>query len=121
MVDDQVGRLSFTSDIAAAIRHLLDVGAPYGIYNVTGAGEPVTWADVARRVFSLTGQDPARVTGVSTEEYFAGAAGVVAPRPRNSVLRLERIRSTGFAPVRWEEALERYLASTGSERPTAGR
>ncbi|MGW9588144.1 sugar nucleotide-binding protein [Microbacterium sp. NPDC055455] len=121
VVDDQVGRLSFTSDIAAAIRHLLDVEAPYGVYNVTGAGEPVTWADVARRVFSLTGQDPARVTGVSTEEYFAGAAAVVAPRPRNSVLRLERIRSTGFAPVAWEEALERYLASTGSEDPAAGR
>ena len=40
VVDDQVGRLTFTADLARAIRHLLDTGAPYGTYNVTGAGEP---------------------------------------------------------------------------------
>lgn len=86
VVDDQIGRLTFTSDIARAIRVVLDADVPVGVYNVTGQGEPASWFDIARRVFELTGHDPARVTGVSTDEYFAGATAPVAPRPRNSVL-----------------------------------
>ena len=91
VVDDQVGRLTFTEDLAAAVLHLLDTGAPYGTYNVTGGGDPASWAEVARQIFSLTGNDPARVTAVSTSEYFDGATQPVAPRPRNSVLDLTKI------------------------------
>ncbi|AZS36155.1 putative dTDP-4-dehydrorhamnose 3,5-epimerase [Microbacterium lemovicicum] len=109
VVDDQTGRLTFTEDIARGIRHLLDVDAPYGTYNLTGAGEPTTWADIARRVYELTGHDAERVTGVSTEEYFAGATGPVAPRPTNSVLDLGRIEDTGFAPADAAASLESYL------------
>lgn len=97
VVDDQVGRLTFTSDIARGIRHLL-AGAPHGTYNLTGTGAPTTWAEVARRVYELRGHDPSRVTGVSTEAYFADAAGPVAPRPRNSVLDLGKIEEAGFTP-----------------------
>jgi len=99
VVDDQRGRLTFTSDIAAGIAHLIDSDAPYGTYNLTGAGEPMTWAEIAREVYTLTGHDPARVTGVSTDEYFASATGPVSPRPRNSVLDLTKIRATGFEPA----------------------
>ncbi len=35
---------------------------------------------------------------MTTDEYFAAAAGPVAPRPRNSVLDLAKIEATGFAP-----------------------
>lgn len=109
VVDDQVGRLTFTDDIARGIRHLLETEAPYGVYNLTGAGAPTSWADIARRVFELLGHDPARVTGVSTEQYFAEAPGPVAPRPMNSVLDLERIIKTGYAPEETGSALARYL------------
>ena len=85
-------------------------GPPYGIYNLTGAGEPVSWADIARAVFALTGHDPARVTGVTTDEYFASAQGPVAPRPRNSVLDLAKLEATGFAPADQRSALAAYLA-----------
>ena len=98
VVDDQIGRLTFTDDLARGILHLLAATAPYGTYNLTGTGDPTSWADVARAVFTLTGHDPARVTGVSTERYFADAAGPIAPRPRNSVLDLEKIIATGFEP-----------------------
>jgi len=98
VVDDQVGRLTFTDELARGILHLVSSGAPYGIYNLTGAGEPTSWADIARTVFRLTGHSPARVTGVSTEQYFATASGPVAPRPRWSVLDLGKIVATGFEP-----------------------
>lgn len=109
VVDDQVGRLTFTSDLARGIRHLLETNAAPGVYNLTGSGRPQSWADIARRVFELTGHDPARVTGVSTDDYFASAAGPVAPRPRNSMLDLGRIQSTGFASTDGDEALRRHL------------
>ncbi|MEV4687634.1 bifunctional dTDP-4-dehydrorhamnose 3,5-epimerase family protein/NAD(P)-dependent oxidoreductase [Microbacterium sp. LWH3-1.2] len=114
VVDDQIGRLTFTSDLARGIRHLLESDAPTGIYNLTGTGVPTSWADVARAVFALAGHDPARVTGVSTAEYFAGAAGPVAPRPRNSVLDLSRIEATGFVPESAEESLRRYVTGGGA-------
>ncbi|UUT35747.1 bifunctional dTDP-4-dehydrorhamnose 3,5-epimerase family protein/NAD(P)-dependent oxidoreductase [Microbacterium elymi] len=111
VVDDQIGRLTFTDDLARGIRHLLTRRAAYGTYNLTGAGQPTSWADVARRVFELTGHDPARVTGVSTEEYFASATAPVAPRPRNSLLDLERMEHTGFVPAEADERLRAYLGT----------
>ncbi len=110
VVDDQVGRLTFTSELARAVRHLTTTGARYGTYNVTGSGSPTSWADIARRVFELTGHDPARVTGVSTDAYFASAASAVAPRPRNSVLDNQKLESTGFIPRPAEDSLARYLS-----------
>jgi dTDP-4-dehydrorhamnose 3,5-epimerase len=111
VVSDQVGRLTFTADLARAIRHLLDTGAPAGTYNVTGGGDPASWADIARRVFELTGHDPAHVRPVSTDEYFAAAAGPVAPRPRYSVLDLAKLEATGFRVQPWTDALEAYCRS----------
>ncbi|WP_248241214.1 sugar nucleotide-binding protein [Microbacterium kunmingense] len=111
VVDDQIGRLTFTADIAHGIRHLLDTNAPAGTYNITSSGDAMSWADVARAVFSLTGNDPTRVTGVSTEDYFGTATGPVAPRPRNSVLDLARITGTGFAPSDGRASLLEYLGT----------
>ncbi|WP_102192289.1 sugar nucleotide-binding protein [Microbacterium aurantiacum] len=111
VVDDQFGRLTFTNDIAAGIQHLLSNRAAYGTYNLTGAGDVTTWAGVARQVFAATGHDPARVTGISTDEYFAKSATPVAPRPRNSALDLSRIRSTGFVPGETVDSLSEYLRS----------
>lgn len=109
VVDDQIGRLTFTNDLARGIRHLLETDAPPGVYNLTGSGDPLSWADLARQVFDLSGHDPARVTGVTTDEYFATAAGPVAPRPRNSVLGLSRIEATGYVPRDHRDGLREYL------------
>jgi dTDP-4-dehydrorhamnose 3,5-epimerase len=110
VVDDQVGRLSFASEIARGIRYLVETGAPYGTYNLTGSGDAVSWFDVARRVFALTGHDPARVSPTSTADYFANAQGPVAPRPANSVLALDKIEATGFVPADAEASLRAYLS-----------
>ncbi|GAA2003912.1 sugar nucleotide-binding protein [Microbacterium ulmi] len=98
VVDDQIGRLTFAADVASGIRHLLASQAEHGIYNLTGGGPPTSWADIARRVFDLSGHDPERVTAVSTEDYFHASTVPVAPRPRNSVLDLTKITETGFTP-----------------------
>ena len=109
VVNDQVGRLSFTEDIASAILHLLAKRPAYGTYNVTNSGDPRSWADIAARVFELTGHDPARITSVTTAEYFAAKAA--APRPLNSVLALDKLTATGFQPRDADEALRAYLTA----------
>ncbi|MCC2033397.1 sugar nucleotide-binding protein [Microbacterium allomyrinae] len=109
VVDDQIGRLTFTTDIARGIRHLVDSGAAPGVYNLTGAGEPQSWAGIARHVFELSGHDPDRVTGVTTEQYFSTAAGPIAPRPRNSVLDLTKIAAAGYEPADAVASLAGYL------------
>ena len=112
VVDDQVGRLTFADDLARATRHLLTSCAAYGTYHCTGSGAPTTWADVARRVFELSGRDPDDVTPVSTEEYAAGRA--LAPRPLHSTMSLAKLEGTGFRPRDAWEALTDYL--TGAPR-----
>ncbi|WP_104178899.1 bifunctional dTDP-4-dehydrorhamnose 3,5-epimerase family protein/NAD(P)-dependent oxidoreductase [Arthrobacter sp. B0490] len=109
VVDDQVGRLTFTGDIAAAILHLLGTAAPHGTYNVTNDGEAQSWADIAAEVYALCGRDRADVTGVSTAEYFAGKEA--APRPLQSTLDLGKLRAAGFAPAPAAERLAEYVAA----------
>ena len=110
VVDDQVGRLTFTSDIARGIAHLLTHRPEFGIYNLTGSGETQTWAALARMVFVATGHDPDRVTGVSTDAYFASAATPISPRPLNSVLSLSKIEGTGFTTPPSSDSLAAYLS-----------
>lgn len=111
VVNDQYGRLSFTEDIAAGIVHLLDSGAPYGVYNLTNDGEPTSWAHIAKQVFMLRGHDPGRVTEISTADYFAGRRDT-APRPASSNLSLDKIQEAGFRPLDQLERLACYLEVT---------
>ncbi|KAA1418055.1 sugar nucleotide-binding protein [Mumia zhuanghuii] len=108
VVDDQVGRLTFTADLARGIVHLLDTRPAYGTYNLSGAGDPTSWYDVAREVFVRCGRSADDVTPTSTEAY--GEGKVLAPRPRHSVLDLTKIEATGFVPTPVSESLDAYLA-----------
>jgi dTDP-4-dehydrorhamnose reductase len=109
VVDDQVGRLTFTNELSRGTKHLLREGAPYGTYNLTNGGPPTSWADLATAVFRLSGRSEADVARVSTETYAAGKQ--LAPRPRHSLLDLAKITATGFEPEDAMSALERYVAS----------
>ena len=109
VVADQTGRLTFASDLAAGIIHLLTSGAEFGTYNLSGGGPVVSWADVAKRVYERAGHSPDEVTPVTTEEYYAGQEGI-APRPLSSVLDLAKIKATGFTPTDSMERLEDYLS-----------
>ena len=108
VVDDQIGRPTFTADLAAGIAHLLSTRAPFGTYNLTNAGEPASWADVAAAVFAARGRCADDVGRTSTEAYFADKPQA-AVRPLNSVLDLSKITATGFTPRDWRAALTEYL------------
>lgn len=107
VVSDQIGRLTFTPELVKAIDHLLTKQAAYGTYNVSNSGQPVSWAEVSRRVFEYAGLS-STVTDVTTEQYYQGKAGI-APRPRNSTLDLSKIEATGLALVDWQDSLREYI------------
>ncbi|MBL0706590.1 bifunctional dTDP-4-dehydrorhamnose 3,5-epimerase family protein/NAD(P)-dependent oxidoreductase [Sinomonas sp. JC656] len=109
VVNDQIGRLSFTEDIAAGIRHLVETAAPYGVYNLSNDDEPQSWADVARSVYHLTGHEATDVTGITTEEYFTGKTA--APRPLHSSLSLAKLIALGYVPEPQDRRLAVYLRS----------
>ena len=109
VVDDQLGRPTFTDELARAVRHLLEQRPAYGTYNVTCSGEVISWADLARAVFELRGRSTEDVTPVSTAAYAEGKD--LALRPMRSALSLARIEATGFVPGPWPDELRRYLKS----------
>ena len=109
VVGDQYGRLTFTADLAAGLLHLIDTGAPSGTYNLTNTGPALSWAQIAKRVFELSGRSADDVTEVSTAEYFAGKTGI-SPRPTHSTLDLTKLQATGFTPVDADQRLKEYLA-----------
>ena len=109
VVDDQLGRLTFTRDMAAAIFHVLGTHAPYGTYDCTGSGAVKSWADIARAVFEAANGNGDRVVPVSTADYYAGAEGPVAPRPVHSALDLSKLEAAGFHMPDWEVELGEYL------------
>lgn len=113
VVHDQVGRLTFTSELVRAIDHLLQNNAPFGTYNISNSGEPASWADITREIFKDLGRDDLSVTNTTTEEYFAGKDNI-APRPLQSTLNLDKIKGIGFEPRDWKENLKEYIEGENS-------
>ncbi len=109
VVADQVGRLTFTADLADAARHLLDVDAAGGLYQVSNSGAPMSWADVAEEVFARCGRERTDVRRISTAEYAAGKT--LAARPAHSVLDLTKLERTGFVAPSALDRLDAYVAA----------
>lgn len=108
VVNDQIGRLTFTDTLAHGIKYLLETNAPYGTYNLTNEGQPASWADIAKIVFEKSGKSPSDVQPVSTAEYFADKPNT-AKRPLQSTLDLTKIEKIGFIPEDWRDKLDKLL------------
>ncbi|WP_107705257.1 sugar nucleotide-binding protein [Nocardioides allogilvus] len=113
VVSDQVGRLTFADELSRATKHLIDSNASFGTYNVSNSGAAMSWAEIAREVFTRSGRAAEDVSETTTAEYAAGVlekGNPFAPRPLQSAMSLAKIRATGFEPEDALVALDRYLA-----------
>ncbi len=88
-VDDQIGTPTVVSDLVTALIELFS-GDHSGVFHVSNSGQ-ASWYDVARHVFEFLGEDPERITSVSTSEL----TGYKAPRPKYSVLDNFALRGSG--------------------------
>ena len=109
VIHDQVGRLTFASELARCIQHLLHTNAEYGTYNMSNEGSVSSWADITREIFHVVGYDLS-VGNTTTAEYFADKPSA-ARRPLMSTLDLSKIKATGFDPKDWRSNLEEYIKS----------
>lgn len=108
VVADQIGRLTFTSELVRIIDHLLTTGAKYGTYNATNDGKIASWAEITRDIFSYAGYEELTVSDTSTAAYYAGKEGI-APRPLCSNMDLAKLHSTGFESRDWQDDLKEYI------------
>ncbi len=99
---DRVVSPSYTPDVAAATRHLVDAGVLPGVYHCVNAGHG-TWEDVAREAARLLGVIP-RLQLVTTDQVRLKAA-----RPQYCALATRKLRASGFEMPSWRDALGRWV------------
>jgi dTDP-4-dehydrorhamnose reductase len=108
VVDDQVGRPTWTRDLATATLDLIQIGAR-GIFHVTGGGHKVSWLGFAQRALELSSLG-ARVSGIAAEEW-----GALARRPSYSVLDNSATEAIRGRPMPdWDVALRQFLEDTAA-------
>jgi dTDP-4-dehydrorhamnose reductase len=100
VVDDVWMSPSYTVDVAAKIRGLLDLGAN-GIFHGCNDGR-ITWHEFATEICEQIGAD----VGVERSHTDATA---LPRRPQNSSLSTARLASLGISQRSWREALSAYL------------
>lgn len=110
VICDQIGRPTYTKDAA---RLLIDMacGTVWGeIFHVQNEGEYISWFDLTRKIYALSGKTQITVKPIMTEEYEKA----MAKRPKNSMLSTKKLREFGFQPLpKWEDALKRFLIEIG--------
>lgn len=110
VVNDQVGRPTLALDLARFIVHLLENKSIYGIYHFSDSGDVISFADLARFVFSEKKMSTT-VTDTTTEEFFKGKTNI-ASRPLNSTFDLHKAQNTGFEVPNWQDSLRSFLNET---------
>lgn len=108
VVDDQRGRPTPAIDLAAALEFLLRERVS-GIVHVAGDGAACTWAELAELSIAGAGLG-ATVERIDSATYAALTDKVVAPRPPDSTLSLERARQLGVPLRDWRPSLSEYLS-----------
>jgi len=104
VVSDQVGRPTFTFDLAALIERLVSI-PEWGIFHTTNAGR-ATWHDLALEALRMRGFGKVRLIPISSSEYHCDAR-----RPLNSLLDSPRLERLGIAPLpHWRDGLREYLS-----------
>lgn len=100
VVNDQLGRPTWTRTLAEFMLHLIAVEATYGIYHLSN-DETATWFDFAKEILK---DNTVVVEPVTSAEFPQKAY-----RPKHSVMNLEKAKATGFEIVSWREALNKFL------------
>lgn len=102
VVNDQMGRPTWTRTLAEFMLHLIESKAEYGIYHLSN-DNTATWYEFAQEILKATSVE---VTPVTSAEFPQKAY-----RPEHSVMNLEKAKSTEFEIPTWQDALEEFLTT----------
>lgn len=98
VVNEELSCFTYTVDLAAATKRLLEADASFGIYHIVNEG-PVTWYAAAQILFRLK-KLPVSLKAIRSENLLRAAR-----RPKFSVLQNTRTKHLR----NWQEALKDYL------------
>ena len=100
VVDDQIGRPTWTRTLADFMLYAVQHRIPYGTYQLSNDGS-CSWYDFASAI--LQDKD-VKVKPVTSAEYPQKAY-----RPRHSIMSLGKVKATGFKIISWQEALGQFI------------
>ncbi len=100
VVDDQMGRPTWTRTLAEFMLFAIQNKISYGTYQLSNDGS-CTWYDFACEI--LKDKD-VTVSPVTSAEYPQKAY-----RPRHSIMSLGKVKAAGYQPISWQEALHDFL------------
>jgi dTDP-4-dehydrorhamnose reductase len=101
---DRVVTPSYTPDIAAATRHLVESDAPAGLYHCVNTGA-ASWYEVAGELARQLNLPP-RIKPTTMDQVR-----LAATRPRYCALSNRKLAAAGFQMASWQDAVGRWLAS----------
>lgn len=100
VVNDQVGRPTWTYTLADFMLYLVQHDCAYGTYQLSNE-DSCSWYEFAKEILKDKSVD---VEPVTSEQYPQKAY-----RPRHSIMSLQKAEATGFKIPTWEEALNQFL------------
>ena len=116
VVHDQVGRPTYTVDLAEAALVLAGIapGTPAcssGFYHFANAGV-TSWCDFSRSILAMGKELGFSMRALAIEPITTAEFPRPAPRPAYSVLSTSRYeKATGREPRHWRDALRQYLTN----------
>ncbi|EGF1104594.1 dTDP-4-dehydrorhamnose reductase [Listeria monocytogenes] len=99
VVNDQLGRPTYTYDLADFIRFVIEMNPAYGIYQFSNSGT-ATWFEFATEIL----KDKDVTVNPCTSDEFPQKA----ERPKTSIMSLEKVEKLGFNIPTWQDALVRF-------------
>lgn len=100
VVNDQVGRPTWTKSLAEFMTYLVQNNCEYGTYHFSN-DDTCTWYEFAQEILK---DDNVTISPVTSDQFITKAA-----RPEYSIMDLEKAKSTGYEIISWKTALQHFL------------
>ncbi len=100
VVNDQVGRPTWTNTLAQFMLYVVKNQAAFGAYQLSN-DDSCTWYEFAREILKDTDTKVLPVTSVQYPQK--------AKRPAHSIMSLDKAKATGFVVPTWKEALQKFI------------
>jgi dTDP-4-dehydrorhamnose reductase len=100
VIDDQIGRPTWTRTLADFLLHLGKIDAEYGIYHLSN-DDSCSWYEFACEILK---DFDVEIKPVTSEQYPQ-----IAYRPKHSIMDLSKAKATGFNIISWQEALSEFI------------
>lgn len=100
VVNDQVGRPTWTKSLAEFMTYLVQNNCEYGTYHFSNDGT-CTWYEFAQEILQ---DDNVTISPVTSAQFITKAT-----RPEYSIMDLGKAKSTGYEIISWRKALKEML------------